>query len=54
MTDEELIYYASLGLFDNKEEQEEHEENDDILRDESIVSGLHHLYNLFNNFEEKL
>ena len=50
MTDEELIIYASLGLFD---EQEEHEEKYDILRDESIVSGLHHLYNLFNNFEEK-
>jgi len=50
MTDEELIYYASLGLFDK---QEEHEEDNDILRDESIVSGLHHLYNLFNNFEEK-
>jgi len=51
MTDEELIYYASLGLFDKQEEHEE--EDNDILRDESIVSGLHHLYNLFNNFEEK-
>ena len=51
MTDEELIYYASLGLFDNNKEDDEAEDN--LLEDESIVSGLHHLFNLFNNFEEK-
>lgn len=50
MTDDELIIYASLGLFDNKEDDEA---EDNLLEDESIVSGLHHLYNLFNNFEEK-